>query len=216
MINLIIWSVCCWQLACQPLQPIFLPKILGVFWPDREIWKFCLWKLMNYGAHYLVTATLDSGQIGGGIFFFAIPQWGAAGKFFWLERCIYTVFAQFWGANLRELLYVTLSLDHMEGDFYCFNIIPRQGWLKWPQIRCTYSFASSGTRTYWGREYNICHFWTILRKLAKSGSYTFITPCFEYFAKLSNSFLLSIKCITFVKGIRKGVRFGPSIIFVQK
>ena len=62
--------------------------------------------------------------------FFGIPQWGAAGKIFWLERCIYTVFAQFWGAYLRELLYVTLLLDHMEGDFYCFNIISRQGWLK--------------------------------------------------------------------------------------
>ena len=34
----------------------------------------------TYHAHHLVTATLDSGQISGEIFF-AIPQWGAAGNF---------------------------------------------------------------------------------------------------------------------------------------
>ena len=47
-------------------EPVFLPQVLAF-----------------YGARHLVTATLDSGQIGGGIFFFfEIPQWGAAGKIF--------------------------------------------------------------------------------------------------------------------------------------
>jgi hypothetical protein len=73
--------------------------------------------------------------------------------------------------------------------------------------RCIYSCASSGDQA------NI----PFLGNIMSAVQIAFIEFCnslnFEYFAKPFNSFFLSIKCITFVilKGIRKGVRSGPSI-----
>ena len=87
--------------------------------------------LGTYGARHLVTATLDSGQIGGGIFFFLEYPSGALQAIFFDLKDVFTQFLHNFEVHISgELLYVTLSLDHMEGDFYCFNIIPRQRWLK--------------------------------------------------------------------------------------
>ena len=58
-------------------------------WPKDGSWLMYRLVLVSvihgsdlYAACHLVTTTLDSGQIGRGIFFFAIPQWGTAGNFF--------------------------------------------------------------------------------------------------------------------------------------
>ena len=98
------------------------------------------WNLETYDARHLVTATLDSGQIGGGIFFFLQYPGGPPQAIFFDLKDVFTRFLH----NFEVYTSGNYYMLHFHWDFIFFILFPGRG--GWNNLRSV--VASSGNRTY--------------------------------------------------------------------